>query len=442
MTWVDRKPQPLSSILDQLFDARVGIINHIGERRRDAGEPNFFHFWSTACDVRSFGRPMNFATGSAAATTRGRAMAKAIGEAVERYCPALIEIETLPLTSYEKAPFPCVLPHKFALFGPEQYAEPGFPYVPFDAETVVRWGPCVDALTGEDCHVPAVFLLVPYHFDGGDSAIAQPISTGLACHGSVTAAAITAICEVIERDAFTITWQARLARPGIRLETLSPINREIVDRFERVGYSVALLDITTDVGVPTILAVLRGDLPGAVPLTVAAAASLDPEEAALKALEELDHTRSYSHQRLGKGLPPLVPDPTFATVVDQRSHLDFWCHSQHRPFADFLTAAETALDFQAIPNLSANDPDSDLRTLVKRVSATGHRVLLADLTSSDVGELGLAVVRAVIPGFHPLVVGHRARALGGRRLWEVPQRLGYPGLDRETGDNPYPHPYP
>lgn len=308
MRWVDRKPQPLSSVFDQLFDARVGIINHVGELRRDAGEPNFFHFWSKACDVRSFGRPKNFATGSGAATTRGRAMAKAIGEAVERYCPALIELQTLPVTTFEKAPFPGVPPHEFALFGPEQYAEPGFPFVRFDAETVVRWAPSVDALSGAECYVPAVFLLVPYHFDSDDSAIAQPISTGLACHGSLTAAAITAICEVIERDAFTITWQSRLARPRIRIETLSPINREIVDRFERVGYSSALLDITTDAGVPTILAVLRGESPGAVPLTVAAAASLDPEEAALKALEELDHTRSYSHQRLSKGLPPLVPD--------------------------------------------------------------------------------------------------------------------------------------
>ena len=71
-----------------------------------------------------------------------------------------------------------------------------------------------------------------------------------------------------------------------------------------------------------------------------------------------------------------------------------------------------------------------------------HRVLLAELTTPDVGGLGLSVVRAVIPGFHQLFMGHALRCLGGTRLWEVPQQLGYPGVTREGGDNPAPHPYP
>jgi len=64
------------------------------------------------------------------------------------------------------------------------------------------------------------------------------------------------------------------------------------------------------------------------------------------------------------------------------------------------------------------------------------------LTTEDIGSLGLEVVRAVVPGYHPLVVGHRIRALGGRRLWEVPQRLGFRGITKESGDYPFPHPYP
>ncbi len=67
---------------------------------------------------------------------------------------------------------------------------------------------------------------------------------------------------------------------------------------------------------------------------------------------------------------------------------------------------------------------------------------LVDLTTEDVRPLGLRVTRAVVPGFHPLVLGHRRRALGGRRLWEVPGKLGYPGRSPEQGDNPLPHPYP
>jgi ribosomal protein S12 methylthiotransferase accessory factor len=59
-----------------------------------------------------------------------------------------------------------------------------------------------------------------------------------------------------------------------------------------------------------------------------------------------------------------------------------------------------------------------------------------------VEDLGLKVVRAVIPGYHPLVMGHRLRALGGKRLWTIPQKLGFKGITTEIGDNPYAHPYP
>lgn len=433
----------LYDVLDQLVDPRVGIIRYVEEVPRDAGEPNFFHFWAQACNVEAFSRQRNFARGGGAAIDRGFALAKAVGEAVERYCSALFELEDLPLASYDDAPFPCIPPEDWALFSPAQYASSGFPYLPFERGTLVRWAPTLDAATGKEYHVPAVFVYVPYYFyqGTGDTPIAQPISTGLACHSSKTEAAISAICEVIERDAFTITWQARLSRPRIPLATLSPALREIAGRFTQAGYSVDLVDITMDAGVPTILGVLRGMSAQAAQLVTAAATSLDPEVAARKALEELDHTRSYC-QRLVNEVPRLDPDPTFENVMDQESHLNYWCDPEHRQFADFLTASEREVNFASLPSLATGHPKADLQVLVDRVSAVGHRVLLTDLTTIDVRELGLAVVRAIIPGFHPLVVGHRFRALGGHRLWELPQKLGYVGIDPAAGDNPYPHPYP
>jgi ribosomal protein S12 methylthiotransferase accessory factor len=39
-------------------------------------------------------------------------------------------------------------------------------------------------------------------------------------------------------------------------------------------------------------------------------------------------------------------------------------------------------------------------------------------------------------------MGYQNRALGGRRLYEVPQLLGFPGLKPGEPDNPYPHPFP
>src|SRR6266487_1329103 len=220
----------LSEIFDDLVDDRVGIIRSVKEVPREPGSPEFFHFYGQACNTRAFSEQKNFGSTGGASTKREVAMAKAIGEAVERYCSAIYQIEDFPLWSYEDTPFPCVSPQVFALYSETQYQQPGFPYVAFTDMTKVRWVQALDLQMAERVYVPACMVYVPYFFDaeGGESAIAQRISTGLACHCSFAEAAVSAICEVVERDAFTITWQAGMGRQQIRIDTLSERNRDLV----------------------------------------------------------------------------------------------------------------------------------------------------------------------------------------------------------------------
>lgn len=433
----------LSGIFELLIDDRVGVIHHVEEVRREAGAPDYFHCAAQACNTRAFNRFANFSHAGGAATDLRVAAAKAVGEAVERYCAAQYEIEELPLCSHHAAPMRCVPPETFALHSAEQYAQDGFPWLPFGADTAVRWTPALDPLTDETWYVPAALVFIPYQYyhATGDTPIAQPISTGLACHCSPAEAAVAAACEVIERDAFTLTWQARIAPPQILVETLSDANYDRVQRFERTGGEVTLFRLTLDLPVPTVLAVLRNEVSGAPALVFAAATDLNPEQAVRKSLEELAHTARYS-QQIHSRLPRLAPAPDHGNVMDQVSHLNFWCDHAHAPFADFLFASADRVVFDELPCLPAEDPRRGFAALARHVGAAGHRILVADLTTPDVRPLGLTVVRALIPGFHPLFMGHRIRALGGSRLWSIPQTGGYPGISAETGDNPLPHPYP
>jgi ribosomal protein S12 methylthiotransferase accessory factor len=410
---------------------------------REAGAPDFFHVAAKASNTGAFCRQTNFANTGGASSVLDVAVAKAIGEAIERYAAAIYDHEELPLSPQTTAPFRCVDPGEFAIHSAAQYAEPEFPWVPLDPLTPVRWTPAIDAATGETWHVPAAMVFMPYHYyEGtGDAPIVQPISTGLACHLSHSRAAISGICEVVERDAFTITWQARLARPHVRVETLSDRNFDLVQRFERTGGGVTLLDITLDSKVPTILAVLRSAAPACPALVVAAAADLDPEEAVRKSLEELAHTRRYS-QQIKTRLPRLAPDASHRNVTDQLDHLNFWCDHSNADRAAFLLSSPARSDFEDIGSLVTGDDDRNLGVLVERIEATGHRVLLCDLTTPDIRNLGLSVIRALIPGYHPLFMGFALRALGGRRLWETPARIGSTSPDPDLGDNPLPHPYP
>ncbi|MCZ6799700.1 MAG: YcaO-like family protein [Nitrospirae bacterium] len=433
----------LASIVDALVDEHVGIVKYVKEFRRESGMPDFFCYYAKACNTLAFSPFKNFSNTGGASTLRELAAAKAIGEAVERYCSAIYDKESLPFTSFEKAMLMCVHPGEFALYSEEQYRRSDFPYVSFDRSTPAHWAPTVDMTTGETWYVPAAMVFMPFWYDqeGGEIPIVQPISTGLACHCSFEESAISAICEVIERDAFMITWQAGLAPPYISIDTLSPANQDLVSRFERTGNAVFLFHLAMDHDVPVVLAVARCSAEDGPALCFAASADLDPEDAVRKSLEELAHTRRLA-QNLKSSEPSIAADSGFEAVSHQDAHLRFYGDQVNSHFAEFLFSGEKRVAFQEIKSPFKGDIHNDLRDLIDQVRSVNHRVLLADLTTSDVGDLGLSVVRAVIPGFHPLFMGHATRSLGGTRLWEIPQQLGYRGVTRKRGDNPAPHPYP
>lgn len=371
-------------------------------------------------------------------------MAKAIGEALERYSPALYDVEQLPLFSWQNAHSAAIDPDEFALYTADQYRQPSFPFVPFRKHTEIRWTPAIDLRSGREVMVPACRVFMPYLFylGSGENPIDQPISTGLACHGNFAKAAITGLCEVIERDAVLIAWQAGISPPSIRIETLSDDLYDIVQRFSSKSLKVDMFDITTDNHVPTILSTMRGLNPEQPALVVAAASSLNPAEAARKSLEELAHSRRYC-QWVKSYVPRLKPDPpAFDCVVDQMTHLGFYVDHGNLHYASFLFASDRRVDFGSMANGATGDDGEDLKQLVSRIAATGERALIVDLTSTDVASLGLTVVRALIPGYQPLHMGFKLRSRGGRRLYEVPQRLGYPGIGAGEMDTAAPHPYP
>jgi ribosomal protein S12 methylthiotransferase accessory factor len=426
-----------------LVDDHTGVISYVSEVPKDAGDPDFFHFYAHAANTRAFRLQKNFADTGGASCDRGAALAKAIGEAVERYCAAIYEAEEFPLLSQDEAPFRCVPPEEFALYSSAQYSKPHFPYQPFTSKARVRWMPAINLKTKETWYVPAGMIVIPYFYakERGEAPVVQPISTGLACHCTIAEAALSAICEVVERDAFMIMWQASLGMPHVIKETLTSKNRDLVDRFEKTESIVTIFNITMDHGVPTILSVLKGKDRDTPALVFAAAADLDPEQAVKKSLEELAHTRRHA-KHLKASMPAVPLDLHFEKVMNQASHVRLYCDHSNAHLADFVFSSQEHIDFKEIPNASTGNPDQDLTVLVSKINASGHQVLVNDLTSEDIVQLGLRVVRAIIPGFHPLFMGHSLRALGGKRLWELPYKLGYRSDTFVSSDNHAPHPYP
>lgn len=435
----------LLGLWEYLVDPRVGVIREVYELPVDDDEPNFFHYLSTACDTGRFTALSNFGSNGGVSTHPHRAIAKAMGEAIERYCSAIFDYRDLRIAPYASLDRRATAPERFALYRPEQFGWEGFPWRPFSPEAPVTWTPGVSLVTGEEVLVPAAMVFVPYHYLSSrpDTAIVQPISTGLASGCSFAEAALSGLCEAVERDAFTLTWQARMSRPRISPESLSTPCRDLIRRYADAGLGVELVDVTTDIRVPTVMTIAVGDAGTSPALAVAAAADPSPELAVTKSLEELAHTRKFARQLMDYTPPvPVEVEEGHPQVQDQKDHLRFYCPQGSKPFAEFAWASAEERDLAELPDLAARSPEAELAAVVAELASAGLEPVACDLTTPDIAPLGLSVVRVVAPGLHPLFMGYRNRALGGSRLYEVPRMLGHRGVAPGGPDNPYPHPFP
>ena len=427
-------------MIPSLVDSHVGVLNAVAEVRRRPGAPNFFHYAAHLSNTQAFSEYAHSGSRGAAAADRVTAASQVIRDAVAGYCAALISEEDgkHAICSAIDAPFPCVSPAEFALFSPEQYAQPGFVYSPFRDDTPVQWSEAFDPLADESVFIPSCFRFLPYSplVGHGEAVIAPANSIGLACDWIPSIAATDALCDVIECDTLAIVWQARMSLPQIRVETLSDANYDLVSRFERAGGSVTLLMASLDLGVPVILACLSHSASTAPARIFAAATSLDPEQAVRRSLEMLAHVEQYC-QLLWSQSPRPSQDP--GHIADQTGHLNYWCDRANADNAAFLFASKERIEFDELENAATNDSMDDLFRLLERIRASGHRALLANLTTPDIEGLQMTVVRAIIPGFQPLHFGFHLRALGGTRLQTIPKKLGR-GVP--SGENPAPHPFP
>lgn len=406
-------PTPgLPTAVDSLVDERFGVISSVVQSPHERGEPPFFHFFAETAPTARWLPRRPFSYGGGASTSRDVAAAKAIGECVERYCAAIYDLDSMPLTSADAAPFECVDPTRFALFSPAQYAA-GLHYRPFNSATPVRWVEARRVRDGRTVHVPASGVYLPYYGERRDEApVIPPVSTGLAAGLDLESAALGGLLEVVERDAFCRVWYLRISPPKIARETLSGQIGDMVRRFECNGYSVALLDITSDLGIPVVLATACGCRDDAPALSLAASSSIDSEVAATKALEELAMTVRYQRDlALGR----------YKTVdLGGDLHLAYWNRRERRSDAEFLWSSAHEIALREMAPACAAASGRRLQWLGGQVAAHGFDAYVCDVTSDDVRSVGLVVARTIVPGLQPLLFGEGMVALGGTRLGEGP----------------------
>lgn len=371
---------------------------------------------------------------------RKLALAAALGEAVERYSAAYMPEAQIVSSSADQLGPEAVAPERFALFHQNQYALPCFPFQRFHSGTRLRWVEGFSIPDGERAYLPAqLAYLRPAVV--GEALIGYSTSNGLACGASLEEAILGGLFEVIERDAFMLTWYNRLSLPRLAWESDRHLAALTERCFTSTGLRYSLIDLSIFFDVPTVLGVVWGPAAELGALGVGAGCAATVQQACQKALSE-----SFAVRRWAREMAIAEPDRRPSTSLEITSfedHLLFYVEEANARYAAFLDSSSEKRNVQEIAPVEGSTVGEQIESLARRLATRGASAYAVDVTSPDVRSSGLRVARVVVPELCGLDVVDTARLLGGRRMYFAAYEAGLLPAPLAYGDlNPYPHPFP
>jgi ribosomal protein S12 methylthiotransferase accessory factor len=414
---VDRSLTESVDRLERAVDPRVGPIRDISEAE---SFPAPYYLAELAGTPFSDGTTGGLAAG--VATDWNAALAKALGEGLERYAAAVYwedEFERAPASAVEGA----VPPARFVRPTPD--GDGGW-HTP-DPDERLPWIAGEDLSTGGRAWLPAEFAVFP----PPEGARHRPaITTGLG-FGSGLDALLSGLYEVVERDAAMLAWYSTYEPLGLAVRDDAPERAPeggalatydtLRRRARSEGLETTALLLTQDVDVPVVACAVHTDDEDAWPRFAAGmAADLDVAAAARDSLAEA--LQNWMELR-GMGRQGATEqEPTVARAADLPRGVRAFCDP------------ETTVPLGSVGPSDPPDGVAELDTLLGRVTDADLDAYAARLTTRDVEALGFEAVRVLVPAAQPLFTGE---PYFGDRAREVPGTFGCePRLERA------PHPFP
>ena len=241
-------------------------------------------------------------------STAEQGEASALMEAIERYS-GIFQGDEIRVTR-RFTDFPsgdAMLPNDVQLFSDGQFrqdqalaADSDEHSAPasFDPSAEIEWSPVWSLRDARFKYLPTSLL---YFFYRGPGQISAD-SNGCAAGNTLEEAIVQGFLELVERDAYAIWWYNRLQRPEVDLSQFNDyyvrdLQAQLADNERRLW----LLDVTSDLGVPTYVAITHWMNGGRENIEFGSGAHFDPRIASLRALTELNQFLSIGLMGGGTG---------------------------------------------------------------------------------------------------------------------------------------------
>ncbi|WP_433346488.1 TOMM precursor leader peptide-binding protein [Microtetraspora malaysiensis] len=346
---------------------------------------------------------------------------------------------------------PYVSMEQCGLYDPAFYRTHTDKYVPWQENPSVPW---VWGWSLRDDRAVLVPEQLVYYLDhrADHRNTVQECSNGCASGSSVTEAVLHGLLELIERDAFLISWYSGITPREIDLDTVDhPLVQQMRAHVDLQGYDLRCFDIRVDVPVPAVGAVAVRRDGGLGRLCFAGGASPDPADAVRAAVCEVasyvtgfpdrvaasrehvelmvtdyDHVGELEHHAQLFGMPEMA------------RHAEHWLRQTRRTSLDDAFADWTA----------GRGPVTDLARITGEIvdvlAEAGFDTVAVDQTTPEQRSMGLHTVAALVPGLVPIDFGwRRQRVLSMPRTLWAPYRAGLtPHPLRPEQLHLVPHPFP
>ncbi|WDE01604.1 YcaO-like family protein [Thalassomonas actiniarum] len=399
--------------LTPLISPVTGVITHIEELKSEENQPVKTYrtaFFKTPALSQQGAVNESFVQvcmGKGVSTTQSKV--SALCETIERYAALYQGDEPLLLSRQSQLSQRSYGPGQLVPYSELQYryfadeSHPDFslkqaatPYL--DSE--IHWLPAWSLSQREQVYLPLTACFANLPFD--DEQFGRWHSNGCAAGNTLEEAVLQGLFELIERDASAIWWYNQTKGAQFDLDKIPASNLQKLQDTLSVSHKFWVLDITTDIGVPVMVAI--GQDLKTKGYSLGLGCHLQPELAAQRALTELCQ---------------LIP------IRDQNG----------APF-DFDAIAEGEylhpdINRAAIPAFiqPCGDIKEDIENMVARLHALGYETLVVDYSRP---HLPIKTAKVFVPG-----LCHIWPQLANVRLYQLPVQLGWlQQVKTETTINP------
>lgn len=382
--------------------------------------------------------------------SRKKALWAAIGEAIERYAIFHFSPESHHIiqASYDELSKQKYALNIFSLagFSLNQRAK-GHPRfdLAIKSDSRFKWVEGYSLTKKRRAWIPLQMITLSYTalHKKEEPLLLTPISTGAAAHRTLDAAILNGLLEVIERDAFMITWVNNLSPDIIDLESIADEEiKTVLASVKRYHLEIYFLSLPSDIPVHIILAVTIDRTGGGAAVTVGASAHVDIKNAILGAAGEAISGRMWTRVSVDKKRKEGMPLELDISLLDQSGRLAWWYpHERIRDIMFLLNGKKKRID--QLPQYEYNEGDNThivLDRLVGILKKKNLEVFYCETMNEEMKKLlNFYAVMVIVPGLQPMHLDESLPYFSGERLHAVPEKLG---ISPAHTPNPIPHPFP